>query len=154
MPRLSSDRTLPKAITNLRLSSALKHCGATSIEDAFDKSTACNLYVYDKLEEKYSDWTDCQPANPAKYFRAKNPNELTLVLVPLDNRTITGRNITQQGICDCMLLTEKEISFIEFKTNVESTSYLNFIDKANNAIQQLWHTYEGIIKPRCCKVLQ
>lgn len=51
-------------------------------------------------------------------------------------------------------MTEAELSFVEFKTNVESNSYLNFLDKAADAIAQLWHTYSGIIKPKCCKALR
>ena len=55
---------------------------------------------------------------------------------------------------ECLILTEAELSFVEFKTNVESNSYLNFLDKAADAIAELWHTYSGIIKPKCCKALR
>lgn len=131
MPRLSPNRDLPLAIKKLRLGTALQHCGTTPVKDAFDKSNAPALYIYDKPDEKYSDWTDRIPEHAAKCFVANNPNALTLVLLPLDNRIVTGANITRKGICDCLVLTEKELSFVEFKTNVESTSYLNFLDKTD-----------------------
>ena len=154
MPQLSEDRILPRGITNLRMATALRHCGSTSVEEAFDKSKAQTLYVYDRPEDRYSDWTDSEPDNVSKCFIAENPNGIELALLPLDNKIVTGPKITCQGICDCLILTEAELSFVEFKTNVESNSYLNFLDKAADAIAQLWHTYSGIIKPKCCKALR
>lgn len=55
-------------------------------------------------------------------------------------------------MCDCALLTDKELSFVEFKTNVLSTNDLTILQRANEAIGQLWHTYDGIICSKCQKV--
>lgn len=41
------------------------------------------------------------------------------------------------------------MSFVEFKTNVTSNSEQNIGDKTDDAIAQLWHTYNEIISPRC-----
>ncbi len=153
MPRLSPDRKLPTAITNLRLGTALRQCGTITVEDGFDKSTASCLYVYDKLEERYSDWTDSEPEFISRCFVVGNPSGLIVVLLPLDNKIVTGVHITRGGICDCLILTEKELSFVEFKTNVTSTNNNTLTQRADDAIGQLWNTYENIVKPRCCKAL-
>lgn len=151
MPTLSQNRDLPVAITQLRLCSALRDCGSVGVENAFDKSDNENLYVYD--DGGYSDWTNVEPmAFLSKTFHALNPHQNTLVLLPLDGRIITGKNIIEGGVCDCALLTEKELSFIEFKTNASSDLDETIFGHAEKAIKQLWHTYDGIINPACQKV--
>lgn len=149
MPRLSPNNNLPAAITNLRLCSALQDCGAICVADAFDKSSAENLYVYDDGNLGYTDWTDVAPEFVSKCFVATNPNNNTIALLPLDGRIIAGSSVIAGGVCDGMLLTDKEMCFIEFKTNVTSSNYQTIIQRANDAIDQLWHTFDGIIKPKC-----
>ena len=149
MPRLSQNRDLPTAITNLRLCTALQNCGATGVADAFDKSSVNRLYVYDDRELGYTDWTDIEPEFVAKCFMATNSNNNIIALLPLDGRILTGTSIIAGGVCDGMLLTEKEMCLIEFKTNVTSSSYQTIIQRANEAIGQLWHTFDGVIKPKC-----
>lgn len=106
MPRLSQDRNLPVAITNLRLCSALQYCGALGVANAFDKSSAEYLYIYDDSKLGYTDWTDVAPEFVSKCFVATNPNNNTIVLLPLDHRILTGKSVVAGGICDGMLLTE------------------------------------------------
>ena len=149
MPRLSQNRDLPTAITNLRLCTALQNCGATGVADAFDKSSANRLYVYDDETLGYTDWTDVEPEFVSKCFVVANPNNDTIALLPLDGRILTGPNIIAGGVCDGMLLTETEMCLIEFKSNVTSSNYKTIIQRANEAVGQLWHTFNGIIKPRC-----
>lgn len=153
MPTLSQNRELPVAITQLRLCSALRNCGQIGVQNAFDKSDDENLYVYDDGSLGYSDWTNVEPeAFLSKTFHAQNPNKNTLVLLPLDGRIITGAHVIQGGVCDCALLTDKEMSFVEFKTNVLSSNDLTILQRANEATKQLWHTCSCIIKPECQKV--
>lgn len=152
MPTLSKDRDLPDAITQLRLCSALRNCGRVKVEAAFDKSNDENLYVYDDDNLDYSDWTNVEPTALSKTFHAQNPNRNTLVLLPLDGRIITGPNIVQGGVCDCALLTDKEMSFVEFKTNVSSNLDKTILEHAEKAVDQLWHTYDSIINPECRRV--
>lgn len=149
MPRLSQDRNLPVAITNLRLCSALQYCGALGVANAFDKSSAEYLYIYDDSKLGYTDWTDVAPEFVSKCFVATNPNNNTIVLLPLDHRFLTGKSVVAGGVCDGMLLTEKEMCLIEFKTNVTSSNYQTIVQRANDAIDQLWHTFDDIIKPKC-----
>ena len=152
MPILSQNKDLPAAITQLKLCYALRYCGPLGVGTAFDKSDDENLYVYDDVSLGYSDWTNVAPAEfLSTTFHAQNPNKNTLVLLPLDGRIITGEHFIRGGICDCALLTDKELSFVEFKTNVLSTSDLTILEHAGKAIDQLWHTYDGIINPECRK---
>ena len=153
MPTLSQNRNLPAAITQLKLCYALRNCGRVNVEAAFDKSDDEHLYVYDGQSLGYSDWTnDKHAVSLSKTFHAQNPNRNTLVLLPLDGRIIIGKNIIKGGVCDCALLTDKEMSFVEFKTNVLSTNDLTILQRAIEAKDQLWHTYDGIINPECQKV--
>lgn len=70
-------------------------------------------------------------------------------MLPLDHRILTGKSVVAGGVCDGMLLTEKEMCLIEFKTNVTSSNYQTIVQRANDAIDQLWHTFDDIIKPKC-----
>lgn len=149
MPRLSQNKNLPAAITNIRLCAALKNCGAIGVTDAFDKSSAEHLYVYDDRNLGYTDWNDIEPEFVAKCFMVTNPNNNTIALLPLDGRILTGTSVIVGGVCDGMLLTEKEMCLIEFKTNVTSSNYQTIIQRANEAIVQMWHTFDGIVKPKC-----
>lgn len=153
MPTLSQNKELPVAITQLRLCSALKSCGQIGVENAFDKSDDKNLYVYDDGSLGYSDWTNNKhTVSLSKAFNAQNPHNNTLVLLPLDGRIITGKNFITGGVCDCALLTDKELSFVEFKTNVLSFSYLTVLQHAQKAKDQLWYTFDGIIDSECLKI--
>ena len=147
MPTLSQDRGLPTAIVNLRLGAALQGCGAIGVAGAFRKSNEEHLYVYDDSASGYTDWTEVEPTFVSKCFHAINPNHTTIALLPLDGRIVTGASIVAGGICDGMLVSEKEVCFVEFKTNV--TSKFRILQRAQEAIEQLWHTYDGIVKPRC-----
>ena len=153
MPTLSKNRDLPAAITQLKLNSALRNCGQLGVEAAFAESNDENLYVYDHQGKGHSVWTndeDEDDVSLSKTFHAQNPNRNTLVLLPLDGCIITGKHLGLR--CDCALLTDKELSFVEFKTNVSSTKDLTILQRATKAKDQLWHTYDGIIKPKCQKV--
>ncbi len=151
MPRLSKDRELPEAIKNIRLGAALQDCGNRHVADAFDKSNADILFVYDDNELGHTDWTDTVPHFEEKCFVAENPRHSVVALLPLDGCIITGKKIMEGGVCDGMLLTEKEMCLVEFKTNVASPNYKTIIQRANEAIGQLWHTYDGIVRPRCAR---
>ena len=153
MPTLSQNKDLPVAITQLRLCSALKSCGQIGVKDAFDKSEDEILYVYDDENLGFSDWTNNEPTvSLSMTFNAQNPNKNTLVLLPLDGRIITGKNLIKGGVCDCALLTNLELCLVEFKTNVLSSSYLTVLEHAQKAKDQLWHTFDGIIDSECQKI--
>ncbi len=149
MPKLSQDKELPVSVKKIRLGSALRDCGNCSFAESFDKSNAEQLYIYDDSDLGYTDWTDSEPDFVSKCFIVKNPNGIVITLLPLDGKIITGKNITQGGVCDGMILTEQGMSLIEFKTNVMTPNYLTVLQRATEAVSQLWHTFDGIIKPKC-----
>lgn len=149
MPKQSMDRQLPKALTNLRLCSALRDCGQCSVEQSFSESASCCLYLYDDGNIGYTVWTDTEPDFASKCFTAKNPNDTPIVLLPLDGRIITGNHITKGGVCDCLVLTESIMCFVEFKTNVFSQNNQTIMQRAEKGKEQLWRTYAEIIRPKC-----
>lgn|SRR5574344_527659 len=152
MPKLSNNQELPAAIKKLKLCSALKNCGGCKVDKAFDKSTDSKLFVFDNDQLHYSEWTNEMPDFVSKTFRVDNPKNTVIVLLPLDHKIITGQTLSRGGICDCAILTENELSFIEFKTNTSTNSYLTILDSSNKAMDQLWHTYDAVIRPLCQKV--
>lgn len=149
MPTLSQDRTLPVSIIQLKLCYALGKCGALGVADAFDKSKANLLFVYDDKTLGYTDWTDQEPEFASICFRVNNPNGIDIVLLPFDHRIMTGPNIIVGGICDCAILTQNVLSFIEFKTDVTSSNDLTILQRADEAIGQILHTYFDIVLPGC-----
>ncbi len=150
MQQPSNDNKVPSAVKRLRLYRALEDCGRTDVKECIELSTVECLYVYDDNGENgagYTKWTDKKPDNETKCFKANNTTQKEIVLLPLDNRIVTGHTVRQGGVADCALLTDKEMSFIEFKTNVYSTKFIEKHDE--KAIEQLWNTYDNIITPRC-----
>ena len=143
------DKAIPEAIKRLRLCASLKDCGH-SVESCFKQSSAKLLYAYDDEVLGYSDWNKTvTPEDVSRTFIVHNDNAVEIILLPLDNRIISGPVVTKGGVNDCAILTERQISFVEFKTNVTSNSEQNIGDKTDDAIAQLWHTYNEIISPRC-----
>ncbi len=149
MPRPSNNTNIPTAVSNLRLCSALSDCGRIGVQQAMVISTDSRLYVYDDAILGYSDWTNIVPSNLSETFSADNPNNIEIVLLPLDNRIITGPKVTQGGVCDCALLTVNELSLIEFKTNAKTVSNKTLEQRCREASSQILHTIDGIIKPKC-----
>lgn len=149
MPRPSNNTNIPTAVKKLRLCSALSDCGRISVQQAMVISTDNCLYVYDDATKVYSDWTNIVPSNLSETFSADNPNNTEIVLLPLDNRIITGPKVTQGGVCDCALLTVNELSLIEFKTNAKTVSNKTLEQRCREASSQILHTIDGIIKPKC-----
>lgn len=140
---------IPKAVTRLRLCKSLEGCGH-SVEECFKSSSAKTLYAYDDNDLKSSDWKESiDPEEISRSFIVRNDDGIEIVLLPLDNCIISGNSVTKGGVNDCAILTEWQMSFIEFKTNVTSNSDKNMEDKTNDAIKQLWHTFNEIISPRC-----
>lgn len=140
---------IPEAIKRLRLCASLKNCGH-AVEDCFKQSSAQCLYAYDDDTLGYSDWSETIASESvSRSFIVRNDNIVEIVLLPLDGRIISGPAVTKGGVNDCAILTGKQMSFVEFKTNVTSNSDKNIEDKTNEAINQLWHTFHDIISPRC-----
>lgn len=151
MPKLSEDRNLPNSVTRYSFGYALRNCGVPLI-DAFDKSSANPLYVYDDHDLGYTEWTNVEPDFVSKCFKVFNPNGNEIVLLPTDGRIIKAKDVIEGGICDCILVTDNYMCLVEFKTNATSTELHRIYNNAIDAMDQLWHTFDGILVPKCIAV--
>lgn len=144
---MATQDKIPQEVKQLRLCFSLHDCGAP-VDVCLKESVAMEISVFDDGNLGYSDWKDGYDGS-SNVFVAHNNERKKIVLLPLDNRIISGSTIKEGGVADCALLTMTDLSFVEFKTNVTSNSTKNIDSKTDDAIKQLWHTYDGIIKPRC-----
>lgn len=143
------NNTIPQEVRQLRLCASLSGCGR-AVEECLKESKATDMSVYDDRELGYSDWMNGDIGSSST-FVVRNSRNKNIVLLPLDNRIISGPAMKQGGVADCAILTLTDMSFVEFKTNVTSNSEANIHSKTLDAITQLWHTYDGIIRPKCLK---
>lgn len=141
------DNNIPQEVRRLRLCSSLQSCGGT-VEVCLKESNEVAMSIYDDASLGYTDWINGNSGLPDTFI-ANNAGNKKLVLLPLDNRIISGPVVKQGGVADCVVLTMDNMSIIEFKTNVTSNTDFNISAKTEDAINQLWHTYDGIISPRC-----
>ena len=141
------DNNIPQEVRRLRLCSSLQSCGGT-VEVWLKETNEVAMSIYDDASLGYTDWINGNSGLPDTFI-ANNAGNKKLVLLPLDNRIISGPVVKQGGVADCVVLTMDNMSFIEFKTNVTSNTDFNISAKTEDAINQLWHTYDGIISPRC-----
>lgn len=141
------DNNIPQEVRRLRLCSSLQSCGG-AVEVCLKESNEVAMSIYDDASLGYTDWINGNSGLPDTFI-ANNAGNKKLVLLPLDNRIISGPVVKQGGVADCVVLTMDNMSIIEFKTNVTSNTDFNISAKTEDAINQLWHTYDGIISPRC-----
>ncbi len=141
------NNNIPEEVKRLRLCSSLQDCGG-AVDVCLKESDEKVMSIYDDASLGYTDWVDGNIGLP-ETFIANNSDNKKLILLPLDNRIISGPVVKQGGVADCAVLTIDNMSFIEFKANVTSNTELNISSKTEDAINQLWHTYDGIICPRC-----
>jgi hypothetical protein len=142
-----TNNNIPIEVKRLRLCSSLQDCGGT-VEACLKESDAKSMSIYDNEALGYTDWK-CGDSGLPDTFIANNSDNKKLILLPLDNRIISGPKVKQGGVADCAVLTMDNMSFIEFKTNVKSNTDWNISKKTEDAINQLWHTFNEIIFPRC-----
>lgn len=149
MAKHSNSIAVPLEVQQLRLCSSLRGCGG-DVALCLKENNAHLISVFDDETLGFSHWIVGNNGSP-KSFLVHNNEGKNIVMLPLDNKIITGPKIKQGGVADCAILTLSDMSFIEFKTNVTYNSEENINSKTEDAIRQLWHTYDGIIKPRCAK---
>ena len=146
---------VPTPIKRLRLVSSLDSCGRGLINQDgshnYEETSDASFSVCDVHEEENDknltriaiDGDDFEKA-----FDIENPNQRLIVVLPFDQEIITAPHYVQGGIADCGLLTIKELTFVEFKTNMTSVNIDTIKERYEKAMSQLWHTYE-VIKDRC-----
>ena len=130
-----TNNNIPIEVKRLRLCSSLQDCGGT-VEACLKESDAKSMSIYDNEALGYTDWKGGDSGLPDTFI-ANNSDNKKLILLPLDNRIISGPKVKQGGVADCAVLTMDNMSFIEFKTNVKSNTDWNISKKTEDAINQL-----------------
>jgi hypothetical protein len=152
MAMLSERGNEPSApIRRLRLTRALQDCGKGMIDGNhhpnYQESTAEKFSICDDLHDKYTRIAGSED-DSNKTFDIDNPQHQTIVLLPFDHKLITGPYYIKGGIADCGLLSESELSFVEFKTEAKNPSVESIKSDYERAMNQLWHTFD-VICERC-----
>lgn len=137
----------PLVISRLKVVAALQSCGNAAAVNNLDYSKSVDLYSYD-TDAKYTEWDKSVPANPTKAFHLINTLQKEVVLLPLDNCIVKDAHLVVGGVTDSAFLTNDELLFVEFKTNVTSSTKDALKRNSKKARRQLWHTYDGILKPK------
>lgn len=122
-----TNNNIPIEVKRLLLCSSLKDCGG-AVEACLKESDEVAMSIYDDAVLGYSDWINGDSGLPDAFI-AYNADNKKLILLPLDNRIISGPKVKQGGVAECAVLTMDNMSFIEFKTNVKSNTDWNISKK-------------------------
>lgn len=118
------------------------------LDDAFLEGTFCpfndcwfltkdkSIYVIDDDITKFSRFSNSSEEEQ-KSLLVINENYREIVLIAIDNKLIRNH---PGGIADCALLDEKQLRFVEFKTNAEGNSDEAIHKTYLKAIEQLKET--------------
>ena len=123
---------IPQSVQNLRLCSAFKGY-RQKVEDCIAVTTAPEFYIEDDFQSKCT--VIVASPNDDKKCRVLNPSSSEAVVLSIDNKLITNRQIA-----DGAVFNMKDFHFVEFKTNAEGNSDKAVSDTYNKAISQLKST--------------
>lgn len=141
-----------EAITRLRLREAFaniqKFSECNSDEDLlnelFEHSNKGTLFVHDDADKGHSVYVqDTKGLGRDKVFEAKNTKHRDVFLFHID-----GVLFSKDSKCDCAVLTEKEMNFIEFKANAENNTPEAIETNYQKASDQLLQTINEVSQ-RC-----
>lgn len=135
-------------IENLKIKEVFIGCGMETlleeiekIEDylivLFDETSRSNVWVTDDLEQHCIFIKDTKGINKDKLLKVYNERSISLFLWRID-----GVMFSHKTKCDCALLHEKKLHFVEFKANVESSNPLSIREHYEKAQAQLKITYD------------
>lgn len=112
--------------------------------DAYLQQSNVNEHIVDSETLKISGFvspTFGQPEELAlKYFEVLNPNSRDFSLLQIDNGVISSAAPIKR--CDCAVITDKELSFIEFKANALSSKTKTIKGNYKSAMKQLRTTID------------
>lgn len=72
-----------------------------------------------------------------RFFKINNPAKIPFSVLQIDHCIISTNEVNK---CDCAIVDDAELSFIEFKTNATNTTTKGFRRNTNKAITQLKFT--------------
>ena len=110
------------------------------LNELYEHSTRGTSYVFDDLEIGHSVFIqNTRGVGRDKVFIIKNRNHNDMFLWHID-----GVLYTKNSKCDCAILTEKELIFVEFKSNAENQTDEAIIANFEKAKEQLLLTIDDI----------
>ena len=128
---------IPVYLNDLQLNQVL--AAYTANVEAYLQESNGNEHIVDSETLKISGFvspTFGQPEELAqKYFEVQNSNNRYFSLLQIDNGAISATAHIKR--CDCAVLTDKEISFIEFKANALSVKTKTIKNNYKSAMKQL-----------------
>ena len=128
---------IPAYLNDLHLNQVLSTY--TTNVDTYLQQSHGNEHIVDSEALKISGFvspTFGQPEELAlKYFEVQNPNSRDFSLLQIDNGAISSEVSTKR--CDCAVITDKELSFIEFKANALSSNTKTIKSNYKSAMKQL-----------------
>ena len=108
---------IPAYLNDLHLDQVL--AAYTGNVDAYLKESNSNEHIVDSEVLKISGFVSPMFGQPEelaqKYFEVQNPNSKDFTLLQIDNGAILSVAPTRR--CDCAVITDKDLSLIEFKAN-------------------------------------
>lgn len=128
---------IPAYLNNLHLNQVL--AAYTANVEAYLQESNGNEHIVDSETLKISGFvspTFGQPEELAlKYFEVQNPKKRDFSLLQIDNGVISAAAPTKR--CDCAVITDRELSFIEFKANALSSKTKTIKGNYKSAMKQL-----------------
>ena len=116
----------------------------TSNVDAFILQSCKDEHIVDSESERISGFVTPTFGQledlESKYFELRNPSHVPFSLLQIDNGVITSSADIKR--CDCSIITDKCISFIEFKANALSIKTRTISSHYRKAMIQLSTTIE------------
>lgn len=108
-------------------------CADDYLKELFELSERTHLFVYDDEDKGFSVYvTDTSGLGRDKTFEVENKSRKEVFLLHID-----GILFKKNSKCDCALLTDKELFFIEFKTKSTSGCELTRKEQCQKCFSQL-----------------
>ena len=106
------------------------------LNELFEHSQKSQLFIYDDEDAGYSRFvSDTNGLGRDKTISIDNSNHRDVFLMRIDGMLFSG-----MSKCDCALLSEKEMFFIELKTNAANKTDISREDRYEKCISQLKQT--------------
>lgn len=117
------------------------------LEKVFEVSNRGTIYVWDDNKKGFSTFTeDTKRIGSNKILEVKNPKHKDVFLWHIDG--VVYSDIQK---CDCALINDTIIAFVEFKSNAKNFNNINTNLEYDKAISQLSTTINDFLR-RCQKV--
>ncbi len=133
---------IPTYLNDLHLDVVL--VAYTSNIEAYLQESNGNEHIVDSETLKISGFVTSTFGQPEelelKYFDVQNPNRKDFSLLQIDNGVISSVAPTKR--CDCAVITDQVLSFIEFKANALSSNTKTIKSNYKSAMKQLQVTID------------